>query len=144
MPARRLRPSNLRFEPLISYPYSPGAVDGGLLFTAGQVARTAEGELVGIGDAAAQARQALSNVESVLREGGATLDDVLTCTVYLADIRHGQAVDEIFAEVFPHDPPSRTTVGALLAEPAMLVEIEAVARIGTPVAPSSRPAGPPS
>jgi enamine deaminase RidA (YjgF/YER057c/UK114 family) len=137
MPARRLRPSNLRFEPLVSYPYSPGAADGALVFTAGQVARTAQGELVGIGDPAAQTRQALSNVESVLREGGATLDDVLRCSVYLADIRHRQAVEGVFAELFPDDAPARTTVQALLAEPEMLVEIEAVAHTGR----LGRPAG---
>lgn len=130
MPRRVLRPANLDFQPRPTYPYSPGATGGGLIYTAGQVAWNEEGDVIGIGDVTAQTRQTLSNVESVLREGGATLDDVLKCNVYLADIRYFQAMNDVFAEFFPNDPPARTTVQAPLAEPEMLVEIEAVAYIG--------------
>jgi len=125
-----LRPANLGFLPKPEYPYSPGTRGGGLLYTSGQVAWNDQGELVGRGDAAAQTRQVLSNVESVLREGGATLADVLKCNVYLADIRYFQAMNDVFATFFPTDPPARTTVQAPLAEPEMLVEIEAIAWIG--------------
>jgi enamine deaminase RidA (YjgF/YER057c/UK114 family) len=71
----------------------------------------------------------LSNVESILREGGATRADVLKCNVYLADIRYFQAMNEVFAGFFREDPPARTTVQAVLAEPEMLVEIEAIAYV---------------
>ena len=130
MPKRVLRPKNLSFQPRPTYPYSPGTSGGDYVFTAGQVAWNEKGELVGIGDVRAQTRQVLSNVASVLKEGGATLADVLKCNVYLADIREFQAMNEEFAKVFPNDPPARTTVQALLAEPEMLVEIEAVAYVG--------------
>jgi 2-iminobutanoate/2-iminopropanoate deaminase len=130
MPKRVLRPPNLTFLPKPEYPYSPGTTGGGLVYTAGQVAWDDHGELVGRGDPAAQTRQVLANVESVLREAGATLEDVLKCTVYLADIRYFQAMNGVFAEVFPTEPPARTTVQAALAEPEMLVEIEAIAWIG--------------
>jgi enamine deaminase RidA (YjgF/YER057c/UK114 family) len=89
-----------------------------------------DGKLVGLGDPTAQTRQVLANVESVLRAGGATLQDVLKCNVYLADIRYFQAMNDVFASFFPADPPARTTVQAPLAEPEMLVEIEAIAWIG--------------
>ena len=85
---------------------------------------------MGLGDPAAQTRQVLTNVESVLREGGATLDDVLKCNVYLSDIRYFQAMNDVFATFFATEPPARTTVQAPLAEPEMLVEIEAIAWIG--------------
>lgn len=130
MPKRVLRPKNLSFQPRPTYPYSPGTRGGDYVFTAGQVAWNEKGEIVGIGDVRAQTRQVLSNVASVLREGGATLADVLKCNVYLADIREFQAMNEEFAKVFPSDPPARTTVQALLAEPEMLVEIEAIAYVG--------------
>lgn len=130
MPRRTLRPASLDFQPRPAYPYSPGATGGGWVFTAGQVAWDEHGDLVGRGDPAAQARQALANVTSVLAEAGATLDDVLKCTVYLSDIRFFAAMNEVFAEHFPDDPPARTTVQAALAEPEMLVEIEAVAWVG--------------
>jgi 2-iminobutanoate/2-iminopropanoate deaminase len=129
MPKRTLRPANLSFQPRPEYPYSPGTRGGRLVYTAGQVAWNERAELVGLGDPTAQTRQVLSNVESILREGGATLGDVLKCNVYLADIRYFQAMNNVFAEFFPEEPPARTTVQAALAEPEMLVEIEAIAYV---------------
>ena len=129
MPKQVLRPIILSFQPRPEYPYSPGTRGGRLVYTAGQVAWNERAELVGAGDARAQTRQVLANVESVLREGGATLADVLKCNVYLADIRYFQVMNEVFSEVFSEDPPARTTVQAALAEPEMLVEIEAIAYV---------------
>lgn len=130
MPKRVLRPANLSFQPRPAYPYSPGTRGGDYIYTAGQVAWNDKGEIVGIGDVRAQTRQVLSNIESILREGGASMLDVLKCNVYLADIRDFQAMNEEFAKAFPTDPPARTTVQAALAEKEMLVEIEAIAFLG--------------
>jgi reactive intermediate/imine deaminase len=127
---RTLTPANLSFLPRPEYPYSPGTRGGGLVYTSGQVAWDADGRLVGRGDAAEQTRQVLRNVQSVLEAGGATLGDVMKCNVYLADIRHFQAMNDVFAEFFASEPPARTTVQAALAEPEMLVEIEAIAWVG--------------
>jgi reactive intermediate/imine deaminase len=124
-----LRPENLAFQPRPAYPYSPGAKGGSYVFTAGQVAWDETGEVTGLGDVRAQTVQTLNNVISVLAEGGAGLDDVVKCTVYLKDMRDFQAMNEVFAQVFPNDPPARTTVQAALAEPEMLVEIEAIAYV---------------
>jgi Endoribonuclease L-PSP len=68
MAKRVLRPPNLTFLPRPEYPYSPGSTGGGLVYTAGQVAWDDNGELVGSGNPAAQTRQVLANVLSVLRE----------------------------------------------------------------------------
>jgi 2-iminobutanoate/2-iminopropanoate deaminase len=130
MPKDILTPKNLAFQPRPTYPYSPGAKAAGMIFTAGQVAWNDKGHLVGIGDVRAQTRQVLSNIKSILAEGGASLDDVLKCNVYLSDIRYFQAMNDEFAKVFSTNPPARTTVQAPLAEPEMLVEIEAVAYVG--------------
>jgi 2-iminobutanoate/2-iminopropanoate deaminase len=130
MPKQVLRPSTLMFQPRPTFPYSPGAKGGGLIFTAGQVAWDKTGRIVGIGDVRRQTIQTLKNVVSVLKEGGARPSDVLKCNVYLADIRHFQEMNEEFAKVFATDPPARTTVEARLAEPEMLVEIEAIAWVG--------------
>ena len=129
MPKQILRPKNLSFQPRPTYPYSPGTKGGHYIFTAGQVGWNDKGELVGIGDVRAQTRQVLKNIESILAEGGATFDDVVKCNVYLADIRHFQVMNEEFARAFPTNPPARTTVQAALAEPEMLVEIEAIAYV---------------
>ena len=130
MPKKVLRPKNLEFQPRPTYPYSPGASGNGLVFTAGQVAWDEAGRLVGVGDVRAQAVQTLKNVLSVLAAGGAQPRDVLKCNVYLKDIKDFAVMNEEFAKVFPVDPPARTTVQAHLAEPEMLIEIEAVAAIG--------------
>ena len=129
MPRTVLRPKNLEFQPRPSYPYSPGAKGGNYIFTAGQVAWDASGEVTGLGDVRAQTAQTLNNVKSVLAEGGAGLGDVLKCNVYLKDISDFQAMNEVFASFFPDHPPARTTVQAALAEPEMLVEIEAIAYV---------------
>jgi 2-iminobutanoate/2-iminopropanoate deaminase len=130
MPKRVLRPRNLSFQPRPTYPYSPGTRGGDYVYTAGQVAWNDKGELVGIGDVRSQTRQVLGNIQSILKEAGASMADVLKCTVYLADIRDFQAMNEEFAKAFPIEPPARTTVQAALAEKEMLVEIEVIAYLG--------------
>ena len=130
MPRKTLTPEQLDFQPRPTYPYSPGAMGGNLIYTAGQVAWGSDGNIVGIGDIEAQTRQTLSNVGAVLNEGGATWDDVLKCNVYLKDMQDFQKMNAVFAEIFPDNPPARTTVQTPMAEETMLVEIEAVAYLG--------------
>ena len=130
MPRKTLTPPQLDFQPRPAYPYSPGTRGGNLIYTAGQVAWGSDGNIVGIDDIEAQTRQTLSNVEAVLREGGASWDDVLKCNVYLKDMSDFQRMNAVFAEVFPENPPARTTVQTPMAEETMLVEIEAVAYLG--------------
>ena len=129
MPRTTVMPKTLDFQPRPTYPYSPGAKGGGLVFTAGQVAWDATGYVTGIGDVRAQTEQTLRNVIAVLEEAGASLDDVLKCNVYLKDMNDFQIMNEEFAKVFPDRPPARTTVQTPLAEPEMLVEIEVDARV---------------
>ena len=130
MPRSVLKPASLDFQPRPTYPYSPGAKGGDMIFTAGQVAWDATGEVTAIGDVRGQTIQTLANVQAVLEEGGATWDDVVKCNVYLKDMADFQIMNEEFAKVFPNDPPARTTVQTPLAEETMLVEIEAIAYIG--------------
>ena len=130
MPKKVLRPKSLEFQPRPTYPYSPGASAGNMVFTAGQVAWDKTGNLIGINDVRAQTVQTLSNVKAVLKEGGAELSDVVKCNVYLKDMKDFQIMNEEFAKLFPDNPPARTTVQTPMAEPEMLVEIEAIAYIG--------------
>lgn len=130
MPRKILKPTQLNFQPRPTYPYSPGTRGGNLVYTAGQVAWGSDGNIVGVGDIEKQTRQTLSNVEAVLTEGGAGWDDVLKCNVYLKDMNDFQKMNKIFAEIFPDNPPARTTVQTPMAEDTMLIEIEAIAYIG--------------
>jgi len=130
MPRKILTPDQLNFQPRPTYPYSPGTRGGNMVFTAGQVAWDSDGNIVGIGDIEAQTRQTLANVGAVLDEGGADWDDVLKCNVYLKDMQDFQKMNRVFMEIFPDNPPARTTVQTPMAEDTMLVEIEAVAWVG--------------
>ena len=129
MPKIILKPKNLEFQPRPTYPYSPGTKAGNMVYTAGQVAWDNTGKVIGINDIRAQTKQTLSNVFSVLKEGGADINDVVKCNVYLKNMSDFQIMNEEFAKVFPINPPARTTVQTPMAEPEMLVEIEAIAYI---------------
>jgi reactive intermediate/imine deaminase len=130
MPKHILRPTKLSYLPLPEYPYSAGTTANGMIYTAGLVAWDENGKLVGRGDVRAQTRQIFANMRAVLAEAGAGFDDILKCNVYLSDMRFFPLMNEEFRTAFPKDPPARTTVQAALAEPEMLVEIEAVAFAG--------------
>ncbi|MGH9052936.1 MAG: RidA family protein [Acidimicrobiia bacterium] len=101
------------------------------LYVAGQVALDQDGQLVGPGDAEAQARQVLSNLQRVIEAAGGRLEDVAKTTVLLTDLDHRQPVDRVRREFFRGDPPANTLlVVASLARPEFLVEIEAVVPLG--------------
>lgn len=130
MPKHILRPAKLSYLPLPEYPYSAGTTGNGMIYTAGLVAWDEKGRLVGKGDVRRQTRQIFANMRAVLTEAGASFDDILKCNVYLSDIRFFPLMNEEFRKAFPKNPPARTTVQAALAEPDILVEIEAVAFVG--------------
>ncbi len=130
MPRKVLIPAQLNFQPRPAYPYSPGTMGGNMIYTSGQIAWGSDGNIVGIGDIEIQTRQTLSNVEAVLNEAGADWGDVLKCNVYLKDMNDFQKMNNIFCEIFPDNPPARTTVQTPMAEETMMIEIEAVAYIG--------------
>ena len=129
MPKIILKLKNLQFQPRPTYPYSPGTKAGNMVYTAGQVAWDNTGKLVGVNDIRVQTIQTLSNVVSVLKEGGADINDIVKCNVYLKNMDDFQIMNEEFAKLFSSNPPARTTVKTPMAEPEMLVEIEAIAYI---------------
>lgn len=110
-------------------PYSQGIQAGDFLFTAGEAGvDPASGKLVE-GGVAAQTRQALENIRAILEAAGSSLQRVVKCGVFLADLADFQAMNSVYAEFFPADkgPPARTTVQAARLPMGALVEIDAVA-----------------
>jgi enamine deaminase RidA (YjgF/YER057c/UK114 family) len=101
---------------------------GAVVFVSGQGPVAADGTLVGEGDFAAQARQTLANLATVLEQAGASLDAIVKLTVFLTDIGTLREWGRIRAEAMPGQPPASTAVqvGAL-ALPGMAIEVEAVA-----------------
>jgi enamine deaminase RidA (YjgF/YER057c/UK114 family) len=101
---------------------------GDLVFVSGTVAWGPDGKLVGKGDVYAQAKQTLANIEGYLREAGASLKDVVRTRIYLTDIGRWQEVARAHREAFGDVRPASSMLEISgLAEPEMLVEIEAVA-----------------
>jgi reactive intermediate/imine deaminase len=108
--------------------YSHGIIASGkILFVAGQIALDESGNLVGPGDAVAQARQVLVNLQRIVEGAGASMADVARTTVYLTRLEDRTRVGEVRAEFFPPPPPANTLlVVASLAQPEFLVEIDAI------------------
>jgi len=129
---RRIRPFNTRDtypEQDIDNDLCQAVVAGNIVFVRGQVGQDLDtSESVGIGDPAAQADQALTNIELLLGEAGARLQDICRITVYLTDIRFREAVYRTIGRrlrgVFP---VSTGLVVQALARPEWLVEVEATA-----------------
>ncbi len=111
--------------------YSPGvrtANNPQLFFVSGQTPRDpATGTIVG-STVEEQTRVTLANLERILRAGGASLRDVVSVTVYLADENDWGTFDAIYRTVFSPPYPTRAVVGAQLR--GILVEISAIAAVG--------------
>lgn len=111
--------------------YTDAVRYGDLLFLSGVGPLDVAGNLVGGEDVAAQARQTLANMETVLTAVGASFADVLKVTVYLTDVRDRTAINPVRQEFFGDAKPASTLIGiAELAIPGMKIEIEAV--VGLP------------
>jgi reactive intermediate/imine deaminase len=111
-----------------SAPLSSAVRSGDLIFLSGALGTVsaAEGTRLVEGGVGAETRQALVNLAAVLELAGATMGDVLKCTVFLADMSEFAEMNEAYAEYFRSDPPARTTVGAAIAAGGR-VEIECIA-----------------
>ncbi len=110
-------------------PYSQAVGFQSLVFTSGQIPLRPDGTLVE-GDVEAQTRQVLENLAAVLEAAGSSLAQVLKCTVFLKDLSDFQAMNAIYAESFPSEPPARSTVQVAKLPLDVRVEIEAVALRG--------------
>ncbi len=110
-------------------PYSQATRAGELVYTAGQLPLDpATGKIVD-GGIEAQTRRALENLQAVLEAAGAGLDTVLKTTVFLLDMGEFAAMNGVYAEFFPENPPARSAVQVAALPLGARVEIEAVALV---------------
>lgn len=101
-----------------------------LIFLAGQLARDADGNLVGAGDMAEQTRQCIRNMRTVLEAAGATLDDIVSIVVYTTDMREFRNIVAARTEFFFDKLPTSTIVEVNhLADPGLMIEFQAIAAL---------------
>jgi 2-iminobutanoate/2-iminopropanoate deaminase len=106
-------------------PFAKAVRAGDLVFVSGQMATDASGQLIA-GNIEAQARQVFRNIEAILAEARCTMADVVKCTCWIDDPRDFTRFNAVFAEVFPDQPPARSTVISRLVLDGKL-EVEAIA-----------------
>jgi len=113
------------------FPQAVAVAGGRTVYVSGQVAWDAERRLIGGGDLGAQARQAFGNVVRVVEAAGNGRTSIVSVRIYVVDYRpeHAAAVGGAFRDTFPAAvAPAATWIGvAALAEPDLLIEVEAVA-----------------
>jgi len=108
-------------------PYSPAVRAGDFIFVSGQgPTDPATGQFI-FGDIREETRQVLGNIRRILEGCGASMADVVKCSVFLRDAGDFSAMNEVYAEFFGDQKPARTTVEAKFAVPEMKVEIDCIA-----------------
>ena len=107
-------------------PFSPAVRVGNWIFLAGQIGTDTSGKLVA-GGIQAEARQALNNISDVLKKSGSSIDRIVKCTVFMADMKEWPAMNEIYATYFRNHYPARSAFGSTGLALNARMEIECIA-----------------
>ena len=109
--------------------YSQATTNGDLLFTAGQLPLTTDGELLDDAPVAEQTAQCLDNVAAILESEGLDLSDALKLTIYLDDIEDFDEMNETYGGYFDDEPPARSAIEVGSVPKGAALEIEAIAAV---------------
>jgi 2-iminobutanoate/2-iminopropanoate deaminase len=110
----------------VAGPYSAAVEVNDLIFISGQLPiHPTTGEL--ISDIQQATRQILINIQALLKKTDLDLSHIVKTTIFLKNIKDFQAVNEIYADFFPQQPPARSTVEVSVLPKGALIEIEAIA-----------------
>jgi 2-iminobutanoate/2-iminopropanoate deaminase len=107
--------------------YSPGVVYNGVLYISGQLSINPETGKVPEGGIREETKQALNNLDIVLKAANLSKDAVLHCRVYIPNVAYWPEVNEVYSEFFGEHKPARVVVPSNNLYAGCLVEIEAIA-----------------
>ncbi len=110
-------------------PFSEAVHAGDFLILSGQIGEDPATAKLAPGGIEAESRQVLANVKRVLEANGATMSDVVKCTVFLADIAEWAAFNEVYREFFKKPYPARSALGASGLAMNARVELECMAYV---------------
>ena len=108
--------------------FSDGIVAGGFLFVSGQASVDFATSKFVLGTIEEETHRTLQNIQSIVEAAGATLDDVVKCTVHLTDIEDFDRYNAVYRQYFPNIKPARTTVQSVLGK-GIKVEIDCIAKM---------------
>ena len=129
-PAESTRRQVIRPEGVASLPvFSLAIRSGDFIFLSGQLGAAPDSDPPRVveGGIEAETRQTFENIVAVLDAAGATLEDIIKCTVFLADIDDYAAFNAVYIEYFPRDPPARAALAASGLALGALVELDCIA-----------------
>ena len=128
-PAGELRVEHHAGDPELNLPFSDAVRVGDMLYLSGQVGNLPGTLQLADGGIAGETRQTMENIKASLEKYGSSLDEVVKCTVFLADIAEWGAMNEVYRTYFPTNPPARSALGANGLALGARVEIECLAAL---------------
>lgn len=126
------KPIHMDPDPLKPFRISPGYVVNGMAYLSGHAAISESGELVGVGDFDAQAEATFQSLERTLKAAGSDLSKVIKVTIFLTDMTNFEKIVDLRGKWFTEPYPADTIIEVKsLALPELMIEIEAIATVGT-------------
>ena len=116
-------------NPDMQLPFSDAVRVGNLLFLSGKLGNIAGTAEMVEGGIQPETRQTMEHIKTALEKYGSSLDRVVKCTVFLADISEWGAMNEVYVTYFPKNPPARSALGANGLALDARVEIECIATV---------------
>lgn len=110
-------------------PYSQAVVHNSIVYCSGQVPLIPDSMVLNSGDIKEQTEQVMKNLTAVLAEAGSSMDRVLKCTIFLADMEDFPVVNEVYGSYFVANPPARETVAVKTLPKNAAIEISCIAYI---------------
>lgn len=126
-PAGELEVEHYSSNPDMQLPFSDAVRVGDMLYLSGKIGNVPGTSQLAAGGIAGETRQAMENIKASLEKYGSSLEEVVKCTVFLADIAEWGAMNEVYRTYFPANPPARSALGTSGLALGARVEIECLA-----------------